>query len=165
MRYSGSPLPMGFGESKQEKSVCLIDFVNTKASVRLIKVPVFQKLESIKGSWEQLSTRILELKTTESQAWLEIVYEGDELVPDLHDRLEREVAGSKLEILNTHNNSLINRILNKIHDDETLDDLNTFNVFERCLSANNLPEKQQEDLLHTYQETITSLNEDDTQAE
>ncbi len=31
MRYSGSPLPMGFGEAKQQKSVCMVEFDNSTA--------------------------------------------------------------------------------------------------------------------------------------
>ena len=49
IRYSGSPLPMGFGEAKQQKSVCLVEFHSTAASVQLIDVPVFQRLERVKG--------------------------------------------------------------------------------------------------------------------
>lgn len=50
-RYSGSPLPMGFGEAKQQKSVCLVTFDGTAAAVKLIDVPVFQSLVSVKGDW------------------------------------------------------------------------------------------------------------------
>ena len=51
IRYSGSPLPMGFGEANQQKSVCKVEFHSTAAAVRLIDVPVFQKLERVKGDW------------------------------------------------------------------------------------------------------------------
>ena len=43
IRYSGSPLPMGFGEAGQRKSVCLAEFQGRAASVQLIDVPVFQE--------------------------------------------------------------------------------------------------------------------------
>jgi exonuclease SbcD len=44
IRYSGSPLPMGFGEAKQKKSVCQVEFHSTAASVQLIDVPIFHKM-------------------------------------------------------------------------------------------------------------------------
>ena len=34
IRYSGSPLPMGFGEARQQKSVCLVEFQGTVPTVR-----------------------------------------------------------------------------------------------------------------------------------
>ena len=165
MRYSGSPLPMGFGEAKQQKSVCLVSFDGKRAAVRLIDIPVFQKIERVKGSWEDLSARILELSAAGSQAWLEVVYEGGEIMGDLRERLDAAVSGSAMEILRVKNNRIIDRVLGQIHDRETLDDLNVFDVFERCLSAHEVPQDQHPELLRAYRETIASLNEDDTRAE
>ncbi len=165
MRYSGSPLPMGFGEAKQEKSVCLVKFAGVEADVRLIKVPAFQRLERVKGSWEELSARILELSAAGSHAWLEVVYEGDEVIGDLRERLDTAVSGSEMEILRVKNNRIIDRVLNQIHDNETLDDLNVNDVFERCLSVHEVPEAQRPELLRAYQETVASFYEDDARAE
>ena len=165
MRYSGSPLPMGFGEAKQEKSVCLVEFANTGAEVRLVTVPVFQRLERTRGTWEELSARILELSATQSLTWLEVVYEGEEVIGDLSERLAAAVSGSGMEILLVKNNRIIDRVLNQIHDGETLDDLNVDEVFERCLAVHNVPQEQLPELLRAYHETITSLYEDDTRAE
>ena len=71
---------MGFGEVKQWKSVCQVAFGldrnhSTAASVQLIDVPVFQKLERVKGDWGGISSRILELSVTDSQAWQEVTYD------------------------------------------------------------------------------------------
>ena len=165
IRYSGSPLPMGFGEAKQQKSVCQVDFRNTTASVQLIDVPVFQKLERVKGDWDGISNRILELSATDSQGWLEVIYEGDEVIGDLRERLEAAISGTQMEILRIKNNLIIDRVLGQIHEEETLDDLNVNDVFERCLAVHEVPEDQRPELLRAYQETVSSLYEDDVQAE
>ncbi len=165
MRYSGSPLPMGFGEARQEKSVCLVEFAGGEASVKLAGVPVFQRLERIRGSWEEISAMILELSAAQCRAWLEVVYEGEEVISDLRERLEAAVSGTEMEILRVQNKRIIDRVLKQIHDDETLDDLNINDVFERCLSVHDVPEEQRPELLRAYQETVTSLYEDDTRAE
>jgi len=165
IRYSGSPLPMGFGEAKQQKSICLVEFHSTAASVQLIDVPVFQKLERVKGDWEGISSRILELSATDSQGWLEVIYEGDEVIGDLRERLEAASSGTKMEILWIKNNRIIDRVLGQIHEEETLDDLNVNDVFERCLAVHDVPEDQRPELLRGYQETVSSLHEDDVQAE
>lgn len=165
MRYSGSPLPMGFGEARQQKSVCQVQFHSTVASVQLIDVPVFQKLERVKGDWDGISSRILQLSATDSQCWLEVVYDGIEVIGDLRERLEAAIAGTQMEILRIKNNRIIDRVLGQIHEEETLDDLNVDDVFERCLTAHDVPDEQRAELLRTYRETVMSLHEDDVQAE
>ena len=165
IRYSGSPLPMGFGEAKQQKSVCQVEFHSTAASVQLIDVPVFQKLERVKGDWEGISSRILELTATDTQGWLEVIYDGTEVIGDLRERLEAAISGTQMEILRIKNNRIIDRVLGQIHEEETLDDLNVDDVFERCLAVHEVPEDQRPELLRAYQETVSSLYEDDVQAE
>ena len=165
IRYSGSPLPMGFGEAKQQKSVCQVEFHSTAASVQLIDVPVFQKLERVKGDWEGISSRILELTATDTQGWLEVIYDGTEVIGDLRERLEAAISGTQMEILRIKNNRIIDRVLGQIHEEETLDDLNVNDVFERCLAVHDVPEEQRPELLRAYQETVSSLYEDDVQAE
>jgi DNA repair protein SbcD/Mre11 len=165
IRYSGSPLPMGFGEAKQQKSVCQVEFHSTAASVQLIDVPIFQKLERVKGDWDGISNRILELSATDDQGWLEVIYDGTEVIGDLRERLEAAISGAQMEILRIKNNRIIDRVLGQIHEEETLDDLNANDVFERCLAVHEVPEDQRPELLRAYQETVSSLYEDDVQAE
>lgn len=165
IRYSGSPLPMGFGEAKQQKSVCKVEFRSTAASVQLVDVPVFQKLERVNGDWDVISSRILELLATDSQGWLEVIYDGIEVIGDLRERLEAAISGSQMEILRIKNNRIIDCVLGQIHEEETLDDLNVNDVFERCLAVHDVPGDQRLELLRTYQETVSSLYEDDVQAE
>ena len=165
IRYSGSPLPMGFGEAKQQKSVCQIEFHSTAASVQLVDVPVFQRLERVKGDWDGISNRIIELSATESHGWLEVIYDGTEVIGDLRERLEAAISGTQMEILRIKNNRIIDRVLGQIHEEETLDDLNVNDVFERCLAVHDVPEEQRPELLRAYQETVSSLYEDDVQAE
>lgn len=170
IRYSGSPLPMGFGEAKQQKSVCMVSFAQNAdqpagASVSLLDAPVFQKLERIQGDLESISNRILELTATAAGCWLEIIYEGEEIISDLRDRLEDAIAGTEMEILRIKNNRIIDRVLSQSHAEETLDDLNINDVFELCLNLHDVPENQRPELLHAYQETVASLYEDDAHAE
>lgn len=170
IRYSGSPLPMGFGEAKQQKSVCQVVFDQDEkrsraASVQMIDVPVFQTLERVKGDWEGISSRILELSAIDSQGWLEVIYDGIEVIGDLRERLEAAISGTPMEILRIKNNRIIDRVLGQIHEEETLDDLNVNDVFERCLAAHDVPEDQRPELFRAYQETLSSFYEDDVQAE
>lgn len=169
-RYSGSPLPMGFGEAKQQKTLCLVSFDqlanhDTTASVELIDIPTFQKLERIKGDWDFISDRIETLSTTQTSLWLEIVYDGNDVISDLAESLDALIAETPIEILRIKNNRVIDRVLNKTSVNETLDDLDSTDIFERCLDAHNISNEQRVELRHSYQEVIASLNDDDYPAE
>ena len=168
MRYSGSPLAMGFGEATQQKSVCLVNFTKpgaVKPAVDLLDVPVFQQLRKVSGDWAEIAAQLLTLVDASQPVWIEVVYQGDEIVSDLRERLETLTEGSELLILRIQNTRLIDRVLNASHADESLEDLDVDDVFSRCLAAHEIPEAQQADLRHTYQQTLSSINNDDTQAE
>lgn len=165
IRYSGSPLPMGFGEAKQQKSLCQVEFSARNPLLELVDVPVFQRLERVIGDWEVIEKQIGMLTAASGQGWLEVVYEGEEIVGDLRDRLEAAVADSDWEILRVKNNRIVHQVLDQIHDDETLDDLDESDVFERCLSQYEVPEEQRTELRQTYGEALASLYEQDVRAE
>ena len=108
---------------------------------------------------------IVELKCRGSKAWLEIIYEGDEIAGDLSTRLDEAVAGSGLEILRVKNNRALEHAMSSMDTDETLDDLDPADVFQRCLAAHEIPEDQRPALLSAYSEIIVSLNEADAMAD
>lgn len=185
IRYSGSPVAMGFGEATQQKSVCLIEFSAeannlgtnnlaannlattgaVKPDVTLLNVPVFQPLRQVSGNWASIACELRSLVDSNESVWLEVIYQGDEIVSDLRERLETLTEGSELLILRIQNTRLIERVLNASDTDQSLEDLDVNDVFARCLAAHDVPEDQQADLLHTYQQTLSAIHHDDTQAE
>ena len=164
VRYSGSPLPMGFGESKQRKSVCIVEFPGGAPVVDVIDVPVFQELEAVSGDWNGISRRIFELAAANSRAWLEVNYEGDEMVSDLRGRLEECMAGTRMELLRVRDNRVIRRVLKRMDKEEALEDMDEGDVFERCLDAHRVSEDERAELRHTYGEAAASLRDEDVQA-
>ena len=165
IRYCGSPLSIGFNEAEKQKSVVVVEFEENDPHVQNIPVPCFQELKILCGDWSAISTGINELKAEGSGAWLEIIYEGDEITSNLQERLDEIVAGSSLEILRTKNNRVIERALAGMNPEETLDDLDVADVFQRCLQAHDVPEEQQASLLNAYREIILSINEQDLMSE
>jgi len=165
IRYSGSPLPIGFGEADQEKSVVLVDFSKQKPAVSTIPVPHIQELRSLKGDWEAISRKLMDLKGKKSNAWIEIIYEGDATAADLQTRLDEAVGGTGMEILRVRNNRMLSQVISGQTGAETLDDLDPTEVFERCLEARNVSAERRPALLSAYREIVASLNEQDPQAE
>ena len=165
IRYSGSPLPIGFGEAAQEKSVVLIEFSDETPKVSTIPVPSFRELKTLRGDWPAIARDIEKLKSEGSSAWLEIVYEGDEIAGDLRERLDETIEATSMEILRVKSNRALEKALSGMCADETLDDLDVTDAFKRCLESHKIPEDQRPELLSAYQEIIASLNEQDKMAE
>ncbi len=165
IRYSGSPLPIGFGEAKQEKSVCLIEFSGRETEVSLIKVPRFQELVRIKGDLQIILQQIYELADAQQEIWLEVVYDGKEVTGNIREQLENAVEDSNIEVLRVKNNRIIDRVMSQIDDEESLDELNVFEVFEQCMTLNQIPQEQREELTAAYREIVRSLQEEDRLAE
>ena len=165
IRYCGSPLPIGFGEAEQGKSVVLVEFSGNTLTVRDIPVPCFQELKTLRGDWQTITESIDELKARGSGAWLEIVYEGDEIIGNLRERLDEATAGTRLEILRVKNSRILERSLSSMGVEEALENLDVTGVFKRCLQSHDVPEEHYPALLNAYQEIIVSLNESDPMAE
>jgi exonuclease SbcD len=47
------------------------------------------------------------------QGWLEVIYEGDEVIGDLRERLEAAVSGTQMEILRIKTVALLNAYWDK----------------------------------------------------
>ena len=164
IRYCGSPLPMGFNEAEQQKIVCLVDFQGREASVETLPVPVFQILQTIQGDWDAISGRLAELAQSGASVWLNIIYDGSDIIGDLSQRLETAVAGTGLEIVRSRNSQTADQVLHQQSADETLDDLDPNDVFERLLTMKDVPESQRPDLRLVYQEARAALDDPDRAA-
>jgi exonuclease SbcD len=166
IRYSGSPVPMSYGEASQEKSVVIVEFSNNpQPKITLYPVPCFQALEKISGGMDEITKRIHELKSKGSDAWLEIEYTGTEIAGNLRELIDKAVADTAMEICRIKNRRVIERILNRTCDEETLDDLDINDVFDRCLNTYDVLKDERPALIQSYKEIITSLHEEDINAE
>lgn len=164
VRYSGSPLAMGFGEAAQAKQVCVVEFAPEK-TVSLLPVPVFQRLERVTGDWPLIEARLTALKAEGEAVWLEVTHTGHEVIDDLRERLDGLIVGSTLEVLKARDARKAWQVLNRQVQDETLDDLSPDEVFARCLDAGQVPPEQRGELTQSFGEILQALQEADLQAE
>ncbi len=165
IRYSGSPIPMGFGEAGRGKSVILVEFEGRDPDIREFSIPCFQVLERISGGMEKITGRLFELKAQVSRAWLEIEYTGRDVVPDLRLRMEEAVADTAMEIRRIRNRQVMDRILQKKEAEEELDNLSVNEVFTRLLDTYEVDVEKRPALIQAHQEILTLLYEQDTHAE
>ncbi|THB81386.1 MAG: exonuclease subunit SbcD [Desulfobacteraceae bacterium] len=165
MRYSGSPIPMGYGEAEQNKKVVMIEFNGTAPGIREIQVPCFQELVRITGALNEIQAKIDDLKMNDSRAWLEIEYTGTTMVPNLREMVDEALAGSAMEIRRIKNRWVTDRVINAVKENETLDDLDVNDVFDRCLDAFEVPGEDREELKMSYKEIVRSLHDNDPNRE
>ena len=163
-RYSGSPLPMGFGEVKQEKSVCVVEFSGRTARVRTVPVPRFQSLARLVGGWQTLSQELTQLVMENESVWVELIYEDAQPAENLRQRIDDLVADSKVEVLRVKNRQITERVMRRAKAQESLEELTEVQVFERCLDANEVPAERREGLFAAYGEIVLSLKHDDVNA-
>lgn len=165
IRYCGSPIPMGYGEAAQEKKVILIEFNSITPNIHELAVPCFQQMVRIVGSLDDIHAKLEELKKEESSAWLEIEYTGSNIIGNLREVLDEALADSTMEIRRIKNRRVMDRVMSRIAENETLDDLDTSDVFTRCLETFDVPDEDREELTSSYNEIIKSLHEEDVNAE
>ncbi len=173
IRYSGSPIAMGFGEAKQQKQVVLIQFSAEHAhyderawdmQMSAVPIPCFQRLAQISGDLKTIAETINSIDATES-IWLEVIYTGDEMVNELREAVATLVEGLPFEVLKIKNTRTYNKVLNQQQSTETLQDLDESEVFERCLTLNNIPDLQKDALRDAYQHIVYNLRHQDKRAE
>lgn len=249
IRYSGSPIAMGFGEAKQQKQVLLVEFgevekslsdestilqpANTTSKVEKVAkraitqtpelmddlfgfveqeesaainvneepftqskavqldstfttsdltsqrlhhdesrqmqvislpIPCFQKLAQITGDLTAIAATIKSLQPLES-IWLEVIYDGDEIVNELREEVNAMIEGLTCEVLKIKNTRTYNKVLNQQQSSETLQDLNELDVFDKCLEINGIADTQKASLRSAYQQILHNIYHDDAQAE
>lgn len=157
VRYSGTPIPMGFGEAGQTKKVIVVEFQENKPTITEHNIPIFQELVRISGDLETITSKIEELMAANSSAWLEIEIKTQFTATNISAHFEELLAASNLQILRIKNRSLIDKTLTPVNETETLETLDDADVFVRCLDAYEIAEADRVLLTATYQEAIALL--------
>ena len=124
-----------------------------------LAVPVFQPMQTLKGDWQTIKTSLHSLKNAQQSVWLEVVYDGQEVVGDLSEKIAELVKDSRLEVLRIKNQQKRDQVMQSQRMDESLEELNPTQVFERCLIAHQVLEEQKPMLWSRYTEVLESLQE------
>lgn len=122
-----------------------------------LPVPVFQPIQTLKGDWQTIKTRLHSLKNAQQSVWLEVVYDGQEVVGDLSEKIAELVKDARLEVLRIKNQQKRDQVMQSQRIDESLEELNPTQVFERCLIAHQVLEEQKPMLWSRYTEVLESL--------
>lgn len=150
VQYSGSLIPLSFSELEDKKVVKVIHFENRKMTEGVREIPVSQcrKIRKLEGSLEQVQQQLSKLAQSitedELTAWVEVIVESDQVIPNLDALLKDYAKDFPLEILKTRNKrdhySLDQQVL-----EVDLEALSPFDVFaKKCNSGGQAPEEAKE---------------------
>ena len=129
-----------------------------------LPTPCFQKLAQITGDLTTIAAAIKSLKSSES-IWLEVIYDGDEIINELREEVNVMIEGLTCEVLKIKNTRTYNKVLNQQQTSENLQDLNELEVFDKCLEINGIADTQKSSLRTAYQQILRNIYHDDSRAE
>ena len=164
IRYSGSPLAMGFGEAGQQKQIVLVEFTadGSVGSIVSRAVPVFQRLQRIRGDMDFIRDSITQLIDSGESIWLEIEYTGSSLGVEVRDLVAQMVDGTAVEVLRIRNQRIVEQVLHRAHDEELLENLDVYEVFSRCLDTHQVESVERQELIALYNEILLSMQTSET---
>jgi exonuclease SbcD len=163
IRYSGSPIALGFDEARQQKQMLLVDVsLQGLEAVTPIDVPCFQPMLSVKGSLKELAASIQEATARAEEGaslWLEVVVAADDYLSDLQARIEEITKGMPVEVLRIRRERSVQQNALQSHARETLNELTPDDVFARRLQAESLDDELRAQLTSMYRDVVAGIGE------
>lgn len=153
-RYSGSPLPMSFQESRQNKSVSLVKFSGGTVRVETLNVPEMQRFATIHGSREHILAKLEQLAAAETDSiWVEIIHDGTDPAGDLNSACRELAEGTNVRILcvKAHHPGAA---MSPQQSLRRLEDFSVEDVFKMKLERTSLAPEEQAAMLPVFQELL-----------
>lgn len=155
VRYSGSPIPLSFSESTNNKKVNIVSFDGVDISVEPLDIPQTRTLICIKGSGESVQKSLSQIE--DKSAWIEVFIQDDN--PTYAHTLIREVASKLgLTLLAVKIEKTQKELQAKELDAVSLHELTVTEVFAKRLQQEELQsESLRKELLETFQKVVAEV--------
>lgn len=169
IRYSGSPIPLSFDESAQQKSVCLIDFEQDKlAEMTLLPIPEFQLLRTLSGSLQEIATQLEKLATQynemDTTIWLDIEVSTQDYLSDIQNRIQELTQSPLFEVIVLRRARKQRQALMQ-NEKETLTELTVYDVFEKRLAQHQFETEEDKTRLTTlFKQAVEMAEQEDNNA-
>ncbi len=158
IRYSGSPIPLSFSESKNTQKVNVVT-IDNDVKVEELEVPLTKKLQVIKGDLETIKKELKAIK--DKSTWIEVHIKDDNPmfanteIRELATKLELTILAVKIE---KSEKQLRAKELKAI----SLDELSVQEVFEKRLDLEEIENKEfKEQLSQTFNEVVSNLHQEE----
>jgi exonuclease SbcD len=155
VRYSGSPIPLSFSESKNTQKVNLVSFNENDIQIEELVIPVFRKLIVIKGNYETIKNELSKIE--DKNSWIEVHIKDDNAmfvngeIRQLASKQELTLLAVKID---KNEKQLIANELKVI----SLDELSVEQVFEKRLELEDLEDKEfEKELLFNFKQVASKV--------
>jgi len=155
VRYSGSPIPLSFSESKNTQKVNLVTFTQNEMSIEEIEVPLFRKLIVIKGNYETIKNELYKIE--DKNSWIEVHIKDDNAmfangeIRQLASKLELILLAVKIDKSEKQLKANDLKVI-------SLDELSVEQVFEKRLELENLEDKEfEKELLFNFKQVVSKV--------
>ena len=166
IRYSGSPIAMGFDERCDDKHVCIITFDGRHKTIQTKPIPVFQRLIRVEGSdIKDIKKALKALVKANDAVWVEVNYTGQECIRNLEDCIKEILSASPVRCIHVRNASYVQHLLNTPDLETTeLKELDPKYIFDVLLSQQNIVGEDADVLRETYREALLAVLTDEEDA-
>lgn len=148
VRYSGSPIPLSFSESKTQKKVNIVSLEEGRVEVKELDIPLHRPLLLLKGDLPSVSSELEAI--TDKSTWIEVhlndanPFASNEAIRELADSLELTLLAVKIDKTEA-----------ALRADEldvlSLDELKPLEVFERRLELDAFEDETlKEELINNF---------------
>lgn len=161
IRYSGSPIALGFDEARQTKQVLLVDVGEAGLqAVTPLPIPAFQALATIRCNLAALPGALQDIASradAQRATWVDITIEEDDYLADLPARVEALADGLPVRVLRIKRQRGTAAAQLQSAAMESLGDLTAQEVFARRLAQETLDPPLQQALTERYQEIVRTV--------
>ena len=159
IRYSGSPLAMGFGEAGQQKSLCKIEFEGKTASVSLCEIPCFHRMARIAGDKPEIEQQIRALIEGGEATYISVTYTGTTYIDSVQELVDGWIGDAGyIRCLYTQNNYIAVAGCDAASQEmiETLDVLDEKTVFGKLVDEKcpGISAQDRGELMETFNELL-----------
>ncbi|MBA2726906.1 MAG: exonuclease subunit SbcD [Parachlamydiaceae bacterium] len=104
LRYSGSPIPLSFSESADQKEIRFLEFSEGKLIKNdPIEIPRMRQLFQLRTSYSDLESTLNSFQPEPSELahWVELIIKADDSVGNFHEVIEKLTVGKSYKVIKT----------------------------------------------------------------
>lgn len=164
VRYSGSPISLSFSERKDEKQVVILTVQDSIESIEEVKVPKFRILKRIKGTLEEVKSKLDTLEVdSELPAFVELEIHQQKrdtrIIQEAMDLAQKEYENFKIINRKVTFDEQIEGMYRQGRSGKKIEELSVFDVFQKRMDNENMDSDTKEKLFVIYDEILQKLNE------
>jgi len=164
IRYSGSPIPLSFNETKRDAKVILLEVQNSIKSIKEIVVPKFRDIISIKTNLSSIKDRLNSIKTSSNlTTWIEIILEDNSINFTLNENINSMIRDLdlNLEVLRVSNVSNEFNYMKNIDKNINLSSLTPEDIFKKKCEEEGFDLEENIEIKDIFYEILSSIREEE----